>query len=132
MKTPRHILMERHRTAEARLDAVRQNALAELRKAPSRGPCPAASPTLRNVILSLRWHLAGLSAAWLVVLLLNSEPSGSSVAAVRQQNPPSSRQIVAALLENRQRVMEMIETPVVEVPTGPRKRSEIQPRLELV
>lgn len=132
MKTPRQILLERHRNAEARLDAIRQDVLAALRKAPAREPRPLASLTLRDAVLSLRWHLVGLGAAWLVVLLLNIAPSPSLPAATQRQNPPSSRQIVTALLENRRQVMEMIETPVVETPTGSRNRSELRPGLELV
>src|SRR6266702_2929311 len=73
MKTPREVLFERHQSAEPKLDAIRQAAVAALgqRRAEVRvresvsEPCaprrtsalrPADRPGVRELLLSFRWH----------------------------------------------------------------------------
>src|SRR4030095_5360025 len=113
MRNPREILFERHRSAESRLDGVRQIVLASLatpsgRESPrNQVPCSARS-SLRELLLSFRWHLAGLSAACLVVLLLNMEPSPTEERSLAKHNASSPRQLLTALLENRRQIAELL------------------------
>src|SRR5437773_8530813 len=101
MKTPREILFQCHQSAEPKLDAVRQRVLASLAREQSQGAQPAsskrvayatrfetASPRWWRLLLSLRWHLAGLSAAWLLVALLNIDHSPAPTSSVAKQNNP--------------------------------------------
>jgi len=138
MKTPRDILFERHRCTEAKLDAIRQEALGRIterdeerhvrtegRSAVQRGP--SAPGRWQDFLLSLRWHLAGLGAAWLAVLLLNvdraSEPPSAKVGA----HNLSARQFMAAVQENRRQVRELSSPTVVEItPSVPGPRSSLQ------
>jgi hypothetical protein len=124
MKTPREILFERHRAAEAKLDVVRERALAELGNKgadiPVRTNFQGAAQTessllssWRNFLLSIRWQVAGLSAAWLVVLLLSIDHSAATASAGKQI--PSAQQLMAAVHENRRQVRELTGAAAVEI-----------------
>src|SRR5947207_2740069 len=116
MKTPREILLEHHRAAEPQLHAVRKHALAKLtaaRRAPEPLGAPASLPAssenrdlasrdagaprigwlrakawaqLTSSLLSLRWHLAALSAAWLAILLLNIDRTAAPLPVTAKQS----------------------------------------------
>ena len=59
MKTPRELLLERHRGAERKLAAVRRAALATVET-----PAPADAPmSWREWLRSLRWHQTALAKA---------------------------------------------------------------------
>ncbi len=152
MKTPRQLLFERHRPAEPKLDAVRQNVLASLaagenaqvhgrrREAaglaalePSRRLSSSAANAMvqgwREFLLSCRWHLAGMTAAWLVIACLNAEHSPASTVTLAQPTAPSSRQLVADLRESRRQLAELVDPSVAEPVSAPqtvvpRRRSE--------
>jgi hypothetical protein len=138
MKTLREILWQRHRSVEPQLDDIRQKTLANLTLARSPFPEPASemerlTPTLssaeeerekgavqsvaregrgiREMILSFRWHVAGMSAAWVLVALLNIDPSPSPVADMAQERIPSPQQLFAAFRENRRQIAELLEAP---------------------
>lgn len=127
MKTPREILLERHQAAEDRLDAVRQRALADLAQspAPERNLLGVAA-SWRDFVLSLRWHLAGMSAIWLAVVLLNIDHSPGPAADIAKDKIPSPRQLLMALRENRRQLLEVIDPPVIEPASIPPRRSEVQ------
>src|ERR1039457_7560078 len=55
----------------------------------------------RQFLWSLRWHMAGLSAAWLVVMALSIDSTPSPTRAAARQDAPSPRQLLAALRENQ-------------------------------
>ena len=78
--------------------------------------------TWLSALQSLRWHLAGLGAAWLAIALLNIDHSPAASTTMAQQYAP--RQLLAALRENRRQLMEMIGTPVNEPALAPPRRSE--------
>ena len=97
MKTPRTILLARHRGIDPRLDAVREQVVASLvpPPAPAASPSPAASPAewrvrraraatglwleLQLLAGSIRWHLAGLAALWIAAAVLSSlDPAARS------------------------------------------------------
>lgn len=143
MKEPRQILFERHRAAKTKLDAVRQNALACLSDGRSRRGEEAdfsdhrlltstATRFLgaRQLLRSFRWHLAGMSAAWVIIALLNTDHSSAPAPTLAKRNDSSPRQLLTALRENRRQLLEMIGAPVTEpVPSAdtlvPRRRSEL-------
>src|SRR5258705_10500022 len=123
MKTPRELLLERHSAAEPKLDTLRQNTIARLAEEQGIARTGPSAPrsSWRDLILSLRWHLAGLSAAWLVVLLLNIDHSPAPSVALAKQNIPSPQQLLTALRENRRQGLEMTGAGVVEAgPDGAR------------
>ena len=86
---------------------------------------------LREFFFSLRWHLAGMSAVWLMIVLLNLNVghSVSLASAVQVGKIPSAQIILASLRENRRELLETIqssESPEVRPP----KLFPIQPRSE--
>ena len=144
MKTPRELLLERHRATEPKLDAIRQETVARLAEESADGHARAEAlagnsrtrlsalrSSCRDLLLSFRWHLAGLSAAWLVVLVLNIDPSPTPSSALAKQNLPSPQQLLTALRENRRQVLEMTGAGVVEGVPDARRRSEIESRIEI-
>jgi len=126
MKTPRELLFERHRAAEPKLDTLRQKTVSRLAKAPAVNSRPSAPrSSWRDMLLSLRWHLAGLSAAWLVVLVLNIDHSQAPSSVLAKQNIPSPQQLLTALRENRRQVLELTGARVVAGVLEARPRSEV-------
>jgi hypothetical protein len=137
MKTPREILLGRHQTAVPKLDAIRREVVADtevgLDRRASRNLISTVAPSsLRELILSLRWHFAAMSAVWLVAALLTVDPSPAPSSTVVERNTASPRQILIALQENRRLLLEMIEPPAVKPPSAPLPRSERQPRNAVV
>jgi len=170
MKTPRELLLERHRAAEPKLNTIRREVLQELERraeAPDEGQAPdpfggartflsAATgfakwainprltavrtllrtgmptgmselrPSWRKLLLSFRWHLAGLSAAWLIVLALNIDHSPAPSLALAKQNLPSPQQLLTALRENRRQVLEMTGPTITDPVPESRRRSELE------
>jgi hypothetical protein len=126
MKTPRELLLQRHQAIEPKLNAVRQNALVALER-------PGMAQSWRMFVFSLRWHLAGISAVWIAVLLLNlGSPPGSTVVIAREKIP-TARVLLEALLKNRRELLELTETPAANEFTAPLpRRSEIQAAIEIV
>ncbi len=123
MKTPREILLQQHQTASPKLDAIRAGVVAGI-----------AVPGMSwwEWIRSLRWHLAALSAAWVVVMMLNIDHSPYAVAMIPPDKMPSAQQVWAALRENRRLFLEYSDTPVVETSTAPARRSEAEPEKVVV
>ena len=101
---------------------------------PARTPLQEKVPSgIREMLLSLRWHVAGMSAAWVLVALLNIDHSPSPVAAMSKERIPSPQQLLAALRENRRQIAELLESPAnVSEPSlvlpsfVPKRRGEIQ------
>ena len=142
MKTPREVLFKQHQAAERKLDAIREKVVAGLAPdAPVRAtrtpPAVARGASVleagwRQFWWSLRWHLAGLSAAWLVVMALSIDTTPAPARGVARQDASSPRQMLAALRENQRQLRELIEAPAAEPapqPQNPRPspRSQMQP-----
>lgn len=120
MKTPREVLFARHQNANAKLDALRQEVVADLATAPIPVPRRSDSPGLfAEFLRPLRWHLSGLGAAWLVVAVLNSEPAPAAGATLSTHSPTPPRQLLMAFREHRRQLQELLQPPVVPVPTVP-------------
>ena len=126
MKTPRELLLERHRMAQSKLDAIRREALASVEKVvPER-----SSISLRDVMRSLRWHLVGMSAIWLFVLVLhlNTNPGPQMMATIPPAKMPPPQVIMVSVRENRRQLAEMMDAgpPATEhhEPFLPKPRSE--------
>jgi len=134
MKTPREILLERHQAAEAKLDKIRASVVWEGRRAAVPKSAVAGTATLpvpvwRELLFSLRWHFAALSAAWFVIVFLSltAGHSRGSEAAVPTQRIPSAQIIMAALRENRRQLLELIQPPDAR-DAGPQRLLAPQPR----
>jgi len=138
MKTPREFLFERHRPAETRLDALRKKTVASIcdplrsEKSVSTLAPDRRTSSWAGWLLSLRWHLAGMSAVWLVILFLNADHSPGPVAAMPKEKIPSPRQLLLALMENRRQLLQLIEPSAVKPASLPQRRSEFQPSEAIV
>ena len=136
MKTPREILFQRHQAAESKLDAIRETAVWEGRRAAvpkSRVADTATLPSLPwlEFFLSLRWHLAGMGAAWLMIVLLNLNIGYATTlaSAIPRSKIPPAQIILASLRENRRELLEMIQ-PSESRDARPAKLFPSQPRSE--
>jgi hypothetical protein len=145
MKKLREVLLEKHRRAEPKLDAIREQVNAGLAagttdtrarpKQMSRAWQPDASAFeigWRQLLWSLRWHLAGLSAVWFVVVALNIGQTPDRTQGASRGGGPSPRQLLAALRENQRQLRELIAAPASEPAPEPPKlrpspRSAIRP-----
>jgi len=134
MKTPRQILLERHRSAEPKLDDLRRVVVAKATNGgenplPHRPEGRCVASAFRETLLSLRWHLAGMTAAWIAVALFNVDHSSNSNERASSASAP--KQLMTSLRENRRLLSEAMETPMPEQspamrPVGPQRRSDRQ------
>ncbi len=131
MKTPREILLERHQAAAPKLDAIRETAVASVghHRIEDSTAVTDRRYNLREFLFSLRWHLAGMSATWLVIafLSLNAGHSPGLAASAPVQKIPSAQIIMASLRENRRQLLEMIQ-PSDSRDAGPQRLILPQPR----
>lgn len=124
MKTPRDLLLERHRLIGPKLDELRRATLDELpvSLARSRRPNPVEPGPLWRWMAGLRplhRQLAAMSALWVVVAVLNHESDRASGTVAFGHNPVAPRQILAAIRENRRQLWELIQSPVLPPPPVP-------------
>jgi uncharacterized protein YjiS (DUF1127 family) len=142
MKTPREILLARHRHIEPKLDALRRQALTTLSQ-PRAAVSPASPGRLaaggsgiwRSVLMLVRqtrWHLAGMSALWLVAAWLGTlNDSPAEMASEAKPGVPMPERVIASLRENRRQVSELLNTtpadakpPAAPSALPPGRRSE--------
>jgi hypothetical protein len=103
VKTPREILLQHHHSAQPKLDAIRKTVIEKETQ-------PAGTHTSwREILRSLRWHLAGMSAVWLLVLILraDSSPAPQLAISIPARIPP--RVVIASVREHRRLLSEMTE-----------------------
>jgi hypothetical protein len=133
MKTPREILFKKHQAIAPKLDVIRESAVASVRGRRNTNSSAVAGHgyNWREFFFSLRWHLAGMSAVWLVIVLLNLNVghSVSLASAMPQEKIPSAQMILASLRENRRELLEMIQ-PSESREARPSKLFPLQPRSE--
>ena len=126
MKTPRELLLERHRSMEPRLEAIR----AAMRDRGGATPASGTRISVIEMVLSLRWHLAGISAVWLLLAVANRDAAAEPRIVAQHPSPPSAQRL-AALRENRRQLGEFLREGVGSAePAGagpvsvPKRRSE--------
>ena len=134
MKTPREVLLSRHRSAEPQLDAIRRQILTPAGENP-----PRAKSVLSRVIESCREFFrvpriawVGLAAAWLIIVALNVASSDAPGVNIAVAGPPSrpSPEMLQALREQKRLFAELVgslSAPEAEAPRFvPRPRSDRQ------
>lgn len=122
MKTPREILLDRHRKAEARLDAIRERILAtelpveaDSRSLPldhSFSLAVAGMKLWQELILPCRRIWCGLAAVWLVIAVMNVTSKDSPKIANRRTSPPNS-EILMATREQRLLRQELLGSSII-------------------
>ena len=128
MKTPREILLDRHRNAQPKLDAIRREVLAEFvqtkpaiekpRPAPAFSFSSLASKLWSELILPCRHIWAGLAAVWMLIVALHLA-AGSDQApgiTVNQVSKPGP-EIVAAMRERRELMAQLLD-PFTSLPAA--------------
>lgn len=121
MKTPREILLERHQGAAPKLDAIRAGVVSQMAD-------PAGRETMSwgKWLHSLRWHFAGLSTAWMAVLILNADHSAKTELAVPSAAVPGARQIWASLREHRRLLLQYGDAAEAQPSALPGRRTELK------
>jgi hypothetical protein len=134
MKTPREVLLNRHRSIEPKLSNIRQKVLNNRFGAESR-IMESEVPTISGrfaawfkLLRPFRFNLAGLGLTCLVILAFRLATPQTSNPVVAKSAAPSP-DILAALQEKRRLYVELIEQgPAASVqppkPTAPKPRSE--------
>ena len=138
MKTPREILLERHRDAEAKLDAIRNTAVAEFTAAPATESAERFSISFvagrlwSGLIQPYRRIWVGLAAVWVVILALNLAAGGGDEGSKTRMAETSMRrpepEVVEALRQQKQLMAELLgqNTPLPVVPKIPGRRGELR------
>ena len=134
MKSPRELLMERHRSIEPRLSAIRQQVLNNLAGAEAKVGA-SGMPATRGLfagwfelLRSSRFNLAGLGFACLLIVAFRVATPETSNPVVAKSAAPSA-DVLAALQEKRRLYAELIEqSPAHNAeppkPIAPKPRSE--------
>lgn len=136
MKTPRDLLLERHQSAEAKLETIRAEDLARHARASASQPSRQLKPSLSLASAARQfWQEAlwpwrrvwlGLAFVWLVLLGLNLATDEGPKMASRKTLPPDP-ELLAALREQRRLMLELSEPTApspASVPRIPGPRSE--------
>ena len=123
MKTPREVLISKHQSAQPKLDLLRQQLVSRLPGAESEQAHPHSAfhqgrerSAWLQLLQTLRWHLAGLSAVWVLIALLRfngTEVESTPIAQVSNEPP---RTAIALLKENRRQIVELGDSPSSSVP----------------
>jgi hypothetical protein len=130
MKTPREVLLTRHKAAEPKLDALRERALATLS-----GPTEERSAVrqfielCRNCFHVPQFAWGGLAAAWLVIIALNfaaRDSASRQPVAFTQNRPPV--ETLQAVREQKRLLAEL--TGLGEKPESETRRFVPRPRSE--
>jgi len=146
MKTPRELLLERHQAADRKLDALRETTVAQIVSAGEAnsvggwatlpGQQLARTPASqfgawRELCVSLRWHLAGLSAAWALIVVLNVDQHSTPGLEAGAKSGNARDFVSATLRENRRQLLELSFTEARDATPAPRiapgRRSESKP-----
>jgi len=103
MKTPREILLEQHRSAAPKLDAIRRKVLAE-KVTPARAGGSGALAAVwlnwpvvlwRELIWPCRRTWTALAGVWIALCLFNVSQRDKSELAARKLPPPSPEAVMA-------------------------------------
>lgn len=141
MKTPRQILLERHRAAETKLDRIRQDVVAQIHRSQQSDEAITSSQTddrrspesfVARLWLELIWvnrsFWAGLSAVWLIILALN-QAAAEGVPAGPAGSMADVPAMLAIVQEQKRLALDLSEPairPSLETPRPwPRPRTDL-------
>jgi len=138
MKTPREVLLQRHREAEPALDDVRAEVLRTLtgqRRRDTRASAPGGERFLgtlwQELFVACRRYWMGLGAAWCVIVILAAagavDGSGNAVAASLSSEP-----MIQAMRERQRLRDELLGGVVTEEVRTVRRDPVVGPRSEAV
>ena len=130
MKTPREILLERHRAAEPKLDAVRQSVVAAVcdRRISTHQDQARRSQTAATMIWHVFWreliwpcrHIwAGLATAWVVILAVNFSIQDKSELAA-EKSPPTTPEMIMTWRQQERLLAELIGPNEMRAATPPK------------
>ena len=130
MKTPRELLFEQHKNAQPDLDQIRRDVLKKL--------AGDANPP-ENRIWGLSWllgalrspagrcQIAGLGAAWAVILALNLVAGHDTSTAPANTRAGADRTVSVAWREYRRQLSEALESQTAVAAAKPDQRSFLRP-----
>ena len=105
MKTPRELLLERHRAQSAALDQIRERVIAhEFRESPMLVRQESLRPRFADFSAWLTFPRAtwgGFAAAWCVILGLNLATQSETETLIAASATVNSREFLAGMQENR-------------------------------
>jgi hypothetical protein len=131
MKTPRELILEKHRSIKARLGRIRPEELAALARealASTAHPNPMRQEAGLWAIARDFWMESirpwrrvwiGMAAAWIVILVSFAATHDMPQTARVKVRPPSP-ELMAVLREQRQMMLQLFEPAASERPTEPR------------
>ena len=133
MKTPREILLEQHRAASPKLDAIRRKVVWEGRRAAVpkfRVADTATLPMLiwRELIWPSRRIWAGLAAVWILIFVFNFSQRDPAELLARK-SPPQSPEMILTFRQQERLLAELIG-PNEPQAVAPAKPFLPQPRSE--
>jgi len=139
MKTPRRLLLNRHRQAEPALDAIREGVVRELSRQDERA-APEARPTVANwlgifwqeLFVSCRRYWMGLGTAWCGILLIGLFGAGETF--TRAPSPAAVQAVQEQLLLRAELLTGAPEPDLraVSAEPAPQPRSSLRSRLVTV
>jgi len=133
MRTPREILLERHRATTPKLDAIRREVVWEGRRAAVpkfRVADTATLPMLiwRELFWPCRRIWAGLAATWILIFVFNFSQRDPAELLARKSPPPSPEMILT--FRQQERLLAELIGPNESQAIAPSKPFLPQPRSE--
>lgn len=130
MKTPREILLHRHQAADAKLNQIRRDVIAQMEKSSvTRAewlPLRALHTLWRELIWPCRRTWAGLAEVWLVLLTLQLASRDPAAVAARK-TPPPSPEVLMVLRQQQLLLAELVERAAPRAADRP-KTAPARPR----
>lgn len=143
MKTPREILLARHRAIEPKLDDIREDVIGKLNNEDPKtqsfsgalASCFLNCPETiwRELIWPARWIWTGLATVWILILAANF--SMQSRPEIRMAKTPPSADMIMAFHQQEQLLSELIganDPPAAQAPKTHSPRPASQRRTELL
>lgn len=144
MKTPREIILERHRNAETKLDRIAPNKLAAIaRESTNAKVTEGFSAHVRFVfegfwtecVLPWRRVWAGMAAVWVAIFALHIATRGTSGSTGGEMAATKNPLVLSALREQKQMLAQLLgpsETSTAVPPKNSGPRSEQRRELVIV
>jgi hypothetical protein len=123
MKTPRELLLDRHKSARPHLDQIRNQVVCKTGTTPP----VFAWRAWRELILPARRAWICLAAGWVVILALNLTTGGDASVVANESGPMNPESVIA--LQRQERLMAQLIDEDTE-PSLPAKTPEQRPRSE--